>query len=67
MSIDKESNGLPEVNVQRRATKVNLWMIAAVVLFLGIMSLAALFISRASDSAAGIAPSASGGDVSPRP
>jgi len=34
MSIDKESSGLPEVNVHRRTTKVNLWMIAGIFMFL---------------------------------
>ena len=46
MSIDKESNGVPEVNVHRRTTKVNLWMIAAVVCFLALMAVAAVMISR---------------------
>jgi len=36
MSIDKESTGLPEVNVQRRTTKVNLSMVAAVLLFFAV-------------------------------
>jgi len=34
MSIDKESNGVPEVNLHRRTTKVNLAIIIAVVVFL---------------------------------
>jgi hypothetical protein len=46
MSIDKESNGIPEVNVHRRTTKVNLWMIAAVVAFLAAMAMAAFWVSR---------------------
>lgn len=37
MSIDKESTGLPEVNVRKRTTKVNLSIIGGVVLFLVIM------------------------------
>lgn len=34
MSIDKESTGIPEVNIHKRTTKVNLSVIAGVVLFL---------------------------------
>ena len=34
MSIDKNSNGLPGVNLQHKSTQVNLWMIVGVVLFL---------------------------------
>jgi hypothetical protein len=33
MAIDKGSDGVPEVDVGRRTTKVNLWMIVAVALF----------------------------------
>jgi hypothetical protein len=33
MSIEKESSGLPEVNVHKRTTKVNLSLIAGVLLF----------------------------------
>jgi hypothetical protein len=33
MSIDKESNGIPQVDLERRTTKVNLWMIVAIGLF----------------------------------
>ncbi len=51
MSIDKESTGLPEVNVHRRTTKVNLWMIAGVVAFLVAMTAAAVWISRSSPPA----------------
>jgi hypothetical protein len=36
MSIDKESSGVPEVHPSRPGTKINLWMIAAVVLFLAL-------------------------------
>lgn len=36
MSIDKESNGVPEVHPSRPGTKINLSMIAAVVLFFAI-------------------------------
>ena len=34
MSIDKNSTGFPEVNLQRKTTQVNMWMIVGVVLFL---------------------------------
>jgi hypothetical protein len=33
MSIDKESNGVPEVDLHKRTTKVNLSVIVAVVVF----------------------------------
>jgi hypothetical protein len=35
MSIDKESDGVPEVDLSKRTTKVNLSVIVAVGLFLG--------------------------------
>jgi hypothetical protein len=34
MSIDKNSTGLPEVNLQHKTTQVNLWMVVGIVLFL---------------------------------
>jgi hypothetical protein len=37
MSIEKESSGLPEVNVHKKTTKVNLSIIAGVGLFFLIM------------------------------
>lgn len=46
MSIDKQSTGIPEINVQKRTTKVNLWMIAAVVGFFAVMAIVAGLISR---------------------
>jgi hypothetical protein len=36
MSIDKESDGVPEIHPSRPGTKINLSMIAAVVLFVAI-------------------------------
>ena len=36
MSIDKESDGVPEVDLSKRTTKVNLSVIIGVGLFLGI-------------------------------
>jgi hypothetical protein len=38
MSVDKESSGLPEVNVHRRTTKVNLGIIVGVVIFFAAMA-----------------------------
>jgi hypothetical protein len=40
MSIDKESNGVPEVNLHKRTTKVNLSVIVGVVIFFVIGGLA---------------------------
>ncbi len=37
MSIDKESTGIPEMNVRKSTTKVNLSIVAGVVLFLVLM------------------------------
>jgi hypothetical protein len=39
MSIDKESDGVPEVDLSKRTTKVNLSVIVAVGLFLGLGAL----------------------------
>lgn len=36
MSIDQNSTGLPGINVHKRTTKVNLWMIAAILIFLAL-------------------------------
>jgi hypothetical protein len=38
MAIDKESSGVPEVDFKRRTTKVNLWLIVGVGVFLLISS-----------------------------
>lgn len=38
MSIDKESSGLPEVNVHRRTTKVNLSIVIGVLIFFAVMA-----------------------------
>jgi hypothetical protein len=45
VSIDKESNGMPEFDSGRRTTKVNLWMIVAVGLFLVFGFLAILYFN----------------------
>ncbi len=34
MSIDKNSSGFPEVNLEKKTTQVNVWMVLAVVFFL---------------------------------
>lgn len=36
MAIEKDSSGIPEVNVHKRTTKVNLSIIAGVLLFFAI-------------------------------
>ena len=36
MSIEKESSGLPEMNVHKRTTKVNLSVVIAVLLFFAV-------------------------------
>jgi hypothetical protein len=43
MSFDKD-DGLPIVNVHKRTTRVNLWMVVAVVAFLLFGTLAAFII-----------------------
>ena len=42
MSIDKESNGLPQVDVKRRTTKVNFGIVIGVALFFAAMNSALL-------------------------
>ena len=46
MAIDKESDGIPEVDLSRRTTKVNLWMIVAVGLFFVITGLVVYFFAK---------------------
>ena len=46
MSIDKESTGMPEVNVHRPGTKVNLGIIVGILLFLALGAVAAVWISQ---------------------
>jgi hypothetical protein len=58
MSIDKQSTGLPEINVHKRTTKVNLWMVAAVIVFLSFMAVAAVWSSREENHTPG--PAAAG-------
>jgi len=48
MSIDKESNGIPSVNVHRPDTKVNLSMVAAILVFLAAAAAATWWISQRS-------------------
>lgn len=44
MSIEKNSSGLPEVNVHKRTTKVNLSLVLGVAVFFAFMALAAWWI-----------------------
>jgi len=46
MSIDKESNGLPQVDVHRRTTKVNVSMVAAILVFFLLAAAVAFWVSR---------------------
>lgn len=46
MAIDKESNGMPEVNVHRSTTKVNLGVIVGIVLFFLIGAAAVFWLSQ---------------------
>jgi hypothetical protein len=59
MSIDKESSGFPEVNVHRRTTKVNLWMIVGILVFFIVGSAAAFWISRKTPPPTDLPPSES--------
>jgi hypothetical protein len=46
MAIDKESTGLPEVDLSRRTTKVNLWIIVAVGVFFVAMGGVIIWLSN---------------------
>ncbi|HWL15099.1 MAG TPA: hypothetical protein VNR00_05810 [Opitutus sp.] len=46
MAIDKESSGLPEVDIKRRTTKVNLGVVVGVVVFLVAMAAIVYWFSR---------------------
>ena len=46
MSIERESNGLPEMDPRRATTKVNLAVIAAVLLFLVGMASVVFWLSQ---------------------
>ena len=46
MSIEKESNGMPEIDPRKRTTKVNLSMIVAVGLFMAIGAFAMWWLSH---------------------
>lgn len=67
MSIDKESNGLPTVNVHRRTTKVNLWMVAAILFFFAVMAGMAFWVSRDAKDAAPASPAANESSPLPKP
>lgn len=60
MSIDKESSGIPEVNVHRRTTKVNLWMIVGILVFFIVGGAAAFWISQKTPPPTNLPPSESG-------
>ena len=46
MAIDQESTGIPEFDAGRPTTKVNLFMIFAVLVFLGVMAALLLHFAR---------------------
>jgi len=46
MSIDKEGSGLPQVNVHRRTSKVNISMVAAILVFFAVAAAVAFWVSR---------------------
>ena len=46
LAIDKESDGVPEVDLSRRTTKVNVWMIVAVGLFFVITGIMVYFFAK---------------------
>jgi hypothetical protein len=50
MAIDKESSGLPEVDLRRRTTKVNLAIVVAAVMFYIITSVVLWYFARRSDA-----------------
>jgi hypothetical protein len=59
MSIDKDSSGFPEVNVHRRTTKVNLWMIVGILVFFIVGGAAAFWNSQKTPPPALLPPSKS--------
>lgn len=46
MSIDKESTGMPEVDLHRRTTKVNVAVAVGVIVFLVIAAVVILWLAR---------------------
>lgn len=46
MSIDKETNGVPEIDPRKRTTKVNLSMIVAIGLFMAVGTFVMWWLSR---------------------
>lgn len=59
MSIDKNSSGLPEVNLSRPTTKVNVWMVVGILLFLAAAAAVAYSNWRKADASKS-SPAASG-------
>jgi len=50
MAIDKDSSGLPEVDLNRPTTKVNLGIIAAAAIFFVVTFAIVMFYARRSDA-----------------
>ena len=46
MSFDDKNAGVPHIDVHKRTTKVNLWMIAAVVIFFALGTVGALIFLK---------------------
>ncbi len=46
MAIDKESSGMPEMNVHKRTTKVNLWMVVGILIFFVMMAVIVFVFAR---------------------
>lgn len=46
MSIDKESNGMPEIDSSKRTTKVNLFIIVAVAVFMGVGAILMVWLAQ---------------------
>jgi hypothetical protein len=49
MSIEKDSTGLPEVDLTRRTTKVNLGMVVGAAVFLAVMFTILFLLAQRSD------------------
>lgn len=56
MSIQKESDGFPEINPRRRTTKVNFGVVLAVILFFAITIGVAVWVANRAESPDGSPP-----------
>lgn len=56
MSIQKESDGFPEVNPRRRTTKVNFSIIIAVLIFFAVTIGVAVWVANQADAPNGTPP-----------